>query len=333
MPLLRAFRRLSGFVPGLNGSSRRVTRSEFQELSEQVKAVNKALDHVSRRESQLRAVLKRESELQRQLDRLTTVLENPALGDHIVRSVRRAELCTWPFPYAVIDDVLPRELYHSLIRGLPPVELFGDRRENKQQLSVPFELAPTYSQRVWQFLASVVAPKHLVPALTDRFREPLEQWIAENWPEVPPESVHFHNSDGRILLRRRGYRIPPHRDPKWGFLTCILYLARDDSSESWGTQLFTVEDDTEARGAAPHWIDAAKCKLVGDVAFRQNRMLVFLNSVGAHGAEIPADAEPADLERYIYQFRIGPTEDSMTLLTSTMSEERRPIWAGKISDY
>jgi hypothetical protein len=219
------------------------------------------------------------------------------------------------------------------VKGLPPVELFADRPTNKQQLQVPFRLAPAYSRCVWHHLTRVVVPEYILPPIVEKFRAPLDQWITLNWPASDPASVRFHGSDGRILLRRRGYRIPPHRDPKWGFITCILYLARRHDSESWGTQLYTIDEDEEARGAAPHWIDPARCRHVGDVAFRANRMLVFLNSVGAHGASIPDDAQPETLERYIYQCRIGPTVDSMAALKSTMTADRRPFWAGKSADY
>jgi hypothetical protein len=150
---------------------------------------------------------------------------------------------------------------------------------------------------------------------------------------VDPRSVEFHSSDGRILLRRRGYRIPPHRDPKWGFLTAILYLARRGDSETWGTQLFRVSGDSEAHGPAPHWVEDTQCSLVEDVKFRPNRMLVFLNSVGAHGAEIPSDAQPESLERCIYQFRVAPVTESMATLKAALPDDRRASWAGKAADY
>ena len=68
--------------------------------------------------------------------------------------------------------------------------------------------------------------------------------------------------------------------------------------------------------------------------FRRNRLLVFLNSVGAHSAHIPADAEPETLQRYIYQFRVGPTLDAIARLKSILPEERQPLWAGKaLIDY
>jgi hypothetical protein len=313
----------------------RVAAIETQcaEILDQLKTMNERLSTLARRESQLRSVLERDAELERYQSKLREVLEKPGTAGHVERAIQRAELHESPFPYAVIDQILPDDLYTCLLRGLPPIELFSDRPTNKQQLQVPFRLAPEYSRRVWRYVTSVVVPNFIVPNAIAKFRSSLDVWIRLNWPAIDPCSIDFHSSDGRILLRRRGYRIPPHRDPKWGFLTGILYLARKEDSERWGTQIFTVDGDEEAAGAAPHWIDPARCRLVDDVAFRANRMLVFLNSVGAHGASIPDDAEPEGLERYIFQFRIGPTVESMSLLKETLSDDRRSFWAGKSADY
>ena len=66
--------------------------------------------------------------------------------------------------------------------------------------------------------------------------------------------------------------------------------------------------------------------------FRRNRALIFLNSTGAHGASIPADAEPPMLQRYVYQFRIGPDAASMAALIARLSPERRVYWDGKLKD-
>ena len=144
--------------------------------------------------------------------------------------------------------------------------------------------------------------------------------------------MRLATSDGRILLRTNGYDIPPHRDPKWGFLTCIFYLARRGDDKRWGTDLYEVDEDTEAVGAAPHWIENTPWRKVGSVKFKRNRALIFLNSTGAHGASIPADAEPPMLQRYVYQFRIGPDAASMAALIARLSPERRVYWDGKLKD-
>ena len=48
---------------------------------------------------------------------------------------------------------------------------------------------------------------------------------------------------------------------------------------------------------------------------------------------IPDNAEPADLERYAYQVRIGPTRSAITALMAMLPERRKAAWAGKLSDY
>jgi hypothetical protein len=327
--------RLLARIRGVANPADRFARIERQcsEILDQLKALNDHLADATRRESQLRAVLMRDAELERHLPRLEDILRDERTSPHITEAVGRAGLQRYPFPYVVVDQVFPEELYAALIRSLPPLELFSDRPVNKQQLTVPFRLAPAYSRRVWRFVTAVVVPKFVMPAVVEKFRAPLDEWIAQNWPEISPASVALETSDGRILLRRRGYRIPPHRDPKWAFITGILYLARRGDSEAWGTHLYSVDGDEDARGASPHWIDPTRCRSVDEVAFRANRMLLFLNSVGAHGAHIPEDAQPEALERYIYQFRIGPTVASMAMLKASLSEQRRPFWAGKAADY
>ena len=306
-------------------------------MSLDIRGLRDEIKKLSFRESQLRAVARADAELEEAMQRLHTATDEKKLEAHFRAAVDRSELRLDPFPYIIIQDAFPDRLYDALVRGIPPIELFADKAFNKQSLKVPFPMAPAYSRRVWNFFVHRAAPRVLQPALLEKFREPLRAWIASNWPSLannpfgPP--MDFNTGYGRILLRGRGYRIRPHRDPKWGFLTCILYLAREQDSESWGTQLFQVDDDRPAEGAQPHWIDPARCRLADEVPFRRNSMLVFLNSTGAHGAHIPEDAEPADLRRYIYQCRIGPSAAATRSLMAALPGEQASLWAGKVSDY
>jgi hypothetical protein len=131
------------------------------------------------------------------------------------------------------------------------------------------------------------------------------------------------------MLRTNGYRIRPHRDQKLGIITVLMYFARPGDSEEWGTQLLAVDGDEEARTTGPHWIaDESRCRMVKEVGFRRNRALIFMNTTGAHAAEIPADAVPAGLQRYAYQFRIGPERRTMDRLIAGLSPERQKMWQG-----
>ena len=288
------------------------------------------------RESQLRAILRRDAELEGQVGSLESVLSAARIGAHVRQRFAASQLQHDPLPHLVIDRVLPDDLYEALITGLPPAELFHERRPNKRQMLVPFELAPAYSRRVWDFMSRTILPTMIVPEMVEGFHAPLTDWMRYNFPalgEDPLGQIRLKPSDGRILLRTRGYVIPPHRDPKWGFLTGLLYLARPGDSPTWGTQLYAVADDDEARGVVPHWIDKNRCCPMADVAFVPNRLLVFLNSIGAHGANIPEDAQPESLERYAFQFRVGPGESTSRRLIGTLPAERRPFWSGKAASY
>jgi hypothetical protein len=148
----------------------------------------------------------------------------------------------------------------------------------------------------------------------------------------PTIDLPLHASNGRLMLRRPGYLIPPHRDPKWGFLTGLVYLARPGDDDAHGTQLYRVRDDESAPSNKPYYVDPSRCELARAVPFRPNTLLVFLNSGGAHGASIPADAQPATLERYLYQFRLGPSNDAIAALLGQMAPAVRKSWSGAKTD-
>ena len=214
------------------------------------------------REEQLRAIARADTAQLAERASLETLLADPNLSAHVCAAVAASPLELEPFPHCVVDELLPKAYYDALISGLPPVELFADRVANKEQLVVPFERAPRYSKRIWEHMARSVAEQMIGPQLAEKFRAPLRQWLNEVLSGGDPDAVDrlkLNCSDDRILLRRRGYRIPPHRDPKWGFITCILYLAKPGDDERWGTQLYAVDRDAEARDAKPHWIGSDGC--------------------------------------------------------------------------
>jgi len=310
-------------------------RSDADGIATQLAALGRDISELRLRESQLRAIARRDAELERRLPQLEHVLDEPIAVAHVGGRIAAAPLRLHPFPHIVVDDLLPARVYEALLEAIPPVEMFAERPFNKRQVGVPPMLAPVYSRRVWRFIANAVAPRAIVPAVLDKFRESLGAWLdAQLMPGALArlEQMEMGCTDGRILLRGRGYSIPPHRDPKWGFITCLLYLARPADDPVLGTDLYSVDGDTDARDTKPHWIPADHCRLETTVEFRPNRALIFLNSSGAHGARIPDDA-PESLERYVYQFRIGPGRGQIRELLAELPEHRRAGWEGKITDY
>ncbi len=328
-------RSAAGETVAAPAASLATVQQQCDEMLIGMKAMGDQLAELAARESELRALIEHDALLEPYMSQLVkTIRKSEVTSAAVGAAIEQAPLRLEPFPYMVVDDLLPTRLYKCLVRGIPAPELFDRKSAGKEHLAVPFALAPAYSRRAWRYMAETIVPEMIAPRVIEKVRPQIDAWISQNWPGLAPADVELRGSGGRIMLRRRGYAIAPHRDPKWGFITCIMYLARPQDSESWGTQIYSVDEDTEAASAAPYWIDPKRCHLVEDVRFRPNRMLVFLNSGGAHGAHIPADAQPEDLERYIYQFRVGPPADSIAMLKAKLPAERQSLWVGKaIIDY
>jgi len=132
------------------------------------------------------------------------------------------------------------------------------------------------------------------------------------------------------MLRRPGYHLAPHRDPKRSIATCLLYLAQPGDRDVYGTEIYRVVDDGEASYTQTYYPeqDGRRCELVKVIPYRPNTMLAFLNSRGAHGASIPPDA-PADLERYTCQFYLGPESTSLSALIDALPPGRQALWRSK----
>ena len=194
---------------------------------------------------------------------------------------------------------------------------------------VPFTFAPAYARQVWTFVADEIVGRMLRDALNVKFCACVRAYVDGLLDHpIAGDSLDLHSSDGRIMLRRPGYVIAPHRDPKWGFITGLVYLAREGDNEAYGTQLYRVRGDGAAPNDKPFYVEEGRCTLVHSVPFRRNTLLAFLNSTGAHGASIPPDAQPPSLERYVYQFRLGPDKATIARLLAQMPPQRRAEGGG-----
>lgn len=326
-------RRLSKAAHLLNPVEFLRTLDRVDQLAQATRELTRSVDALRVRTEQLLTIERMDWELREEVEQLAATLDAGRIAAHVRQAIAAAPIHTDPFPHLLVENWLPPDTYATSIRALPPSVFFADRDESRQRLIVPFAVAPEFSRRVWRFVAHGIVGDMVGPALTEKLRPTLVEYIRSFCPDMPPDiDLALHASNGRIMLRRPGYVITPHRDPKWGFVTCLVYLARRGDSETYGTQLYRVKNDEEAPSGKPYYVEESRCELVKSIPFRANTMLVFLNSTGAHGASIPADAQPPTLERYLYQFRLGPTNRTIAELLARMPEERRQLWAGAKSE-
>jgi len=303
------------------------TLARVDSLADRTRELTTAVDRLRIQTEQLMTIQRVDWDRRFDLASLDRSLDADRIEAHVTRAFEATPLVIDPYPHVVVNDWLPDDVYELIIDAMPAPIFFAHDRD--QHWAVPMGVAPLYSRQVWSFVANTIVGKILHNVLNLKFQDAICRYIRSIVSSLPSGlDLRLHPSDGRIMLRRPGYELLPHRDPKWGFVTGIVYLAREGDSEAHGTQMYRVADDAEAPTSRVHYVDPAKCELVKDVPFRANSILAFLNSEGAHGASIPKDAHPANLERYIYQFRLGPTGKVINRLLEAMTPDTAASWAG-----
>jgi len=262
---------------------------------------------------------------------LDTQLDLARVAAHVRQSIAHARLELDPFPHIVPESLLPDDIYRLTLTAIPPEVFFGQKDPIKQNIRIPMDFGPILSTRVWDFI-DLVAREAIRPAILEKFREPLARHIDAIFgaghreaAAALPQSV----AGGRLMLRREGYHLNPHRDPKRALVTCLLYFARPRDSEAFGTQIFRVHHDREANYQETYYPEecGGQCELVKVVPFRPNTAVMFLNSGGAHGVDIPTSH--AGVERHSFQFYIGPDQEALDAVVAGLPPERRALWRGK----
>lgn len=285
-------------------------KQQLRDVQRAIDGIDARLADVTRRCAQLVAIAETQA---KDVDREASVyrlLDSERTSKHVAAAVAAATLETAPFPHLVVDSVLPSDLHQALVRALPSPVLFEDRRADDQQVKVPPRLASPLSYRLWRFLGRDVVNGELQDAIIDRFQEPLSSLLHSDWPDVELRHVGFDSTNNHILRQQAGHTGPSHRQDVWGWLTAILYLAGPENTGGAGTELHRTEGTERSA-----------------VAFVPNRLLVFLNEPGTACRPIPTDVN--DVERYTYQYRIGPDATSVDALTARLTPEARGRWETK----
>lgn len=331
-------------VGPIHADTARLTK-QVERLSHQVDVLQQSVaalqtglaraERAERQVSQMRSIQRLNDKQAELVSRLPALLAASDVLTHVRQAIFAAPLQMDPYPHIVVTDVMPPEIYRLLVKAIPPATFFSDRDPIKQNLRVPFESGPTLSCEMWKFMDTVVAREAIRPAVLEVFRQPLvEMWDRvfgadfRSRVEALPQAI----SGGRVMLRRPGYYLAPHRDPKRTMLTCLMYLAGRHADDTYGTEIYRVRNDRESSITQTYYPEqnGGQCELVKVVPNRPNSMLVFLNSHGAHGARIPADA-PADTERHAYQFYLGPEQEALNALIQDLPPERAAMWQSKAS--
>jgi hypothetical protein len=298
------------------------SRQEFTGALAAHDAVLAALPELQARIDRCMSVYVQDAKHAARVNEFRASVDRAGVLAHVTAAVGRARLQLEPCPHLVVDDVFPDYFYDRLIDSLPAPVFFEKTADLRDEMPVPFVMAPAFSRAVWDVFHEAVE-KALLPAVIAAFRPALDDFVRSSWPTLgswEQSGITLRAANPRLMLRRRGYLIKPHRDPRWAFLVALFYAAPRNAPHTYGTQLYRLINERDEPHTSPLWLKPEECQLARDVPGIGNSALMFLNSTGAHGAAVPDDAPP-DFLRYVYQARFSPDAPTKKRLLDLLTGE------------
>ena len=310
-------------VEGLARSAETVEKS----ISEQIDQLHRRLRKVESESRTLQLLIADDQAHRHKWDRLEATLDEISIRSTIERALSTS-VVEAPMPHMLLRDLLPAATYDALLEAIPRDEFFPDKDPIKQNLKIQqLDVAPAWTRRALTYLESTIIGTLLAPAVIVRMRPYLEGIYGDEFgPTLGPlvAALPHAPTAGRLMLRRPGYKLEPHLDPKRVAITCLIYFARPGDNASYGTELFALDRPPVLTQSSTFYPKehGYKCRLFKAVPFEPNTALVFLNRGGAHAAEIPSNA-PRDTKRFAYQFYISPDPAALEAVVAHSAEARR----------
>jgi hypothetical protein len=248
----------------------------------------------------------------------------------VANAVANARLHEQPGGYLVLDEVFPADLYDLIVASLPAAEWF-EADTSTERLLRPGEFRgrmPRLTTLVWEFIDSELtraikdaALPRLRPLLEARYADLFGAGQAGRALELPHEAF-----PGTLFLRRGGVE-EPHVAPRRTSISVVMNLARRDDAHAVGTRLYSVDPafapiSTNAAYPQSHGF---QCVPVAQVASRPNTAVILVN---ARVARAPDAGHDPGLDRYTYEFGIGPALPDLVDFVTRLSPALQQPWLG-----
>lgn len=210
----------------------------------------------------------------------------------LVQSVSRMRVETYPFPYGLIDDFLPADIFDAVMRDwpsessleavpLPTSSGYLGSRKARLIDDRDSDGIKTTTEGTWESVASALRDPVLVHALFSRFSDVVENNLSEavDEPEVNPGFRLYQCVD-----KGQDEALGAHVDSLRKLLTIVLYVQIEgevdaDSERLWGTSLYDV---TPGSVAPVTFSRNSDYRPAASVKFVSNRAFVMPNNSRAH---------------------------------------------------
>ena len=235
-----------------------------------------------------------------------------------------------PGGYLALEEVFPAEVYDLIVASLPSGEWFeaGTSTERHLRPSEFRDDMPRLTALVWKFIDSEIttairdaALPRLRPFLEARYTDLFGPGHADRALEIPHETF-----PGTLLLRQ-GPIEEPQVAPRRTTISVVMNLARRDDPRAVGTRLYSVDPDfipIHINAAYPH-AHGFQCVPAAHVASRPNTAVILVNS---RVATAPHVGDDPGLDRFTYEFGIGPALPELVDLVAKISPALQQPWLG-----
>lgn len=215
--------------------------------------------------------------------------------DHVCRRVARAEVVRNPFPYAVIDEILPPDYYAEAVSHFPkpaqmrPISETGRVSKNGYPerhvtLFAPEDFAAlTEAQaRFWTEFSDWMYSDVFLQVFVSKFQSDLEPRLKNI---LAAERALLTRGDALLVNDHTQFKIGPHTDAPHRLVTFLFYMPKDESMRGLGTSIYRPKDPDFVCWGGPHH-RVEKFDLVDTVEFMPNRLLTFPKTEKSfHGVE------------------------------------------------
>jgi hypothetical protein len=177
------------------------------------------------------------------------LVDHDRVVQHMISAIRNSDHHTEPFSHFYAEELFPPALYAEILRRFPspdayaPVNLkrwsTADGKSTRDNLfltrSALGRLDPADAS-FWLGVTSAITAPELKSAIFEVLAPDLERRF-----KVPRDRVASIPSKDKVILFRdlEDYKIEPHPDSKFKYVTVQLYLPKDNSQEDLGTSLYT----------------------------------------------------------------------------------------------
>lgn len=199
--------------------------------------------------------------------------------EYIIKKIETSRLKINPFKHVYIDNFLKKNDYDELINNVPLDKNWDlSTKKNKALRRKSWQLQ-TYSLnpkkiKIISELNKVFESKEFCNGLLRLFR------IKANFKNGIFKTAWCRNYDG--------FTISPHKDQNDKILSCLFYLATDNSNKENGTQILKPIKNVKKFGDKHmRWYDFKK---VDDIEFIKNRFVCWsVNDKSFHSVDVKID--------------------------------------------